>query len=380
MKQFEYVIAGAGAAGLTLAYLLVNGQNSKKSIAIIDKAGKSTNDRTWCFWEKGPNLLENLVYKSWEKGHFESDTFTKTYDLTPYRYKMIRGIDFYQFMREHLQAHGNVQWIQDEIKSVSADGEVQLSQEVIAGKIVFDSTRHFQSFQNLDQYTTLLQHFKGYFLKTKKPVFDPDTFTYMGLNIPQEGDFRFGYVLPFSETNALVEYTIFNTYMLEDEVYDQRVKSYIKDNLGIEEYEVYEEEFGVIPMSDYPFPFKISDHHYHIGISGGFAKASTGYTFLRSQKILAQLVKNLENNKPLLGQLPYRQKRFKKYDSTLLKVLAKEDNVGRQAFSDMFEKNGMHKMFRFLDEETSLGEELAIMGSTPLLTFGKAFMRSMVRG
>lgn len=378
MKQFEYVIAGAGAAGLTLAYLLVRGQNSKKSILIIDKDSKSTNDRTWCFWEKGPNLLEELVYKSWNQGHFKSTDFANTYDIAPYQYKMIRGLDFYQYMRQYLQTRGNVQWIQDEVKSITEDGRVQLSNDVIEGQLVFDSTRSFQSFDGLDKHTVLLQHFKGYFLKTEEPLFDPNRFTYMDLDMPQNGDFRFGYVLPFSETEALVEYTLFSTEMLTEEEYNTGLKSYIAQ-LGIENYEVQEEEFGVIPMTDYPFPFKISDRHFHIGIAGGFAKASTGYTFLRSQKILTQLAANLEEGRPLLSNLPYQQKRFKKYDSTLLKVLAKTDNIGRQAFTDMFRKNGMLRMFRFLDEETTLSEELAIMGSTPLLTFGKAFLQTITK-
>ena len=52
MKQFDYIIAGAGAAGLTLAYLLMEYEDREKSILIIDKDSKSTNDRTWSFKRK----------------------------------------------------------------------------------------------------------------------------------------------------------------------------------------------------------------------------------------------------------------------------------------------------------------------------------------
>ena len=380
MKQFEYVIAGAGAAGLTLAYLLVKGQNSKKSILIIDKAPKSSNDRTWCFWEKGPNLLEALVYHRWDQGHFESDSFSKTYPIAPYQYKLIRGIDFYQYMRDFLGAHDEITWIQEEVKQIEEDGTVHLGNESVRGQLVFDSTKAFQSFDGLDKHTILLQHFKGYFIKTEKRLFDPGTFTYMDLNIPQHGDFRFGYVLPFSENEALVEYTLFSSSMLEEEDYTSKLEDYISQKLGIENYEVTEEEFGVIPMTDYPFTLKISDHHYRIGISGGFAKPSTGYTFLRGQKLLSQMVENLNEGRPIEAGLAYQQKRFKKYDSTLLRVLSKENNIGRQAFSDMFRKQGMKAMFRFLDEETKLTEELAIMSSTPIFTFGKAFLQSVSKG
>ena len=375
MKQFDYIIAGAGAAGLTLAYLLMGCKSTKKSTLIIEKDSKATNDRTWCFWEKEENLLENLVYKSWSKGLFKSDSHEKIYDLPPYQYKMIRGIDFYEFMRKELTQHHEIVWLQEEIRDITDTGIVTTDKASYQGNYVFDSTKRLTDFPQPVNTTTLLQHFKGYFLKTDQPVFDESTFTYMDFTIPQNGDFRFGYVLPFSPTEALVEYTIFSTSLLGTSEYTAGVEAYISQ-LGIEHYQITEEEFGVIPMTDFEFPFKRSNQVYQIGISGGFAKPSTGYTFLRGQKILASMVNNLAGGSPPEYKLPFAQKRFKKYDSTLLRVLAKPDNIGERAFSDMFRKNGMQRMFRFLDEQTKLPEELAVMSSTPLLTFGKAFFES----
>lgn len=45
----------------------------------------------------------------------------------------------------------------------------------------------------------------------------------------------------------------------------------------------------------------------------------------------------------------------------------------------MFRKNGMQRMFSFLDEETHIKEELAVMSSTPIFTFGKAFFQSAAK-
>ena len=52
MKPFDYIIAGSGAAGLTLAYMLLENEYTKKKLLIIDKDLKENNDRTWCFWQK----------------------------------------------------------------------------------------------------------------------------------------------------------------------------------------------------------------------------------------------------------------------------------------------------------------------------------------
>lgn len=379
MREFEYVIAGAGAAGLTLAFLLMGNESTKKSTLIIDKDDKTSNDRTWCFWEDHDNILEPLVFKSWEKALFRSGNFECKYSISPYRYKMIRGSDFYEFMRKHLSAFEEVTWSKGKVTDIDPSGLVKTEHEVFRGNKVFDSTRTVTQGDMGKGQTLLLQHFKGYFLKADSPVFDPETITYMDFNISQGGDFRFGYVLPFSPTEALVEYTIFSTSLLREEEYEQGLRSYIHENLQIDRFEVLEEEFGVIPMTDYPFPCRMSDHVFRIGISGGFAKPSTGYTFLRGQQILKKMVNNLSQDLPPDHALPFSQKRFKHYDSTLLKVLSKPDNVGKQAFEDMFRKNGMLKMFRFLDETTSLREEIAIMGSTPLLTFGKAFFKTVAK-
>lgn len=380
MTQFDYIISGGGCAGLTLAFLLMGDKNTKKSTLIVEKSHKDLNDRTWCFWEKGDNMLEELVCKRWERAHFQSDNFKEFFDITPYQYKMIRGLDFYQYMKTELSRHSEITWLQAEVQAVHDNGTVDTSEGSFEAKFVFDSTKALRSFDNISSATTLMQHFRGYFIQTPKPAFDPEVFSYMDFRTPQQGDFRFGYVLPSSETEALVEYTIFNQKLLTDEAYKEGLETYLHEVLQIRDYKVTEEENGVIPMTDYDFPFRISDRVFRIGISGGFAKPSTGYTFLRGQRILDRVVKNLSAGHAPDRNLPFQRARFKKYDSTLLRVLSKADNKGKEAFTEMFRKNGMQRMFRFLDEETNLKDELGIMSSTPILTFGKAFFESVTKG
>lgn len=378
MEQVDYLIAGAGAGGLTLAYLLMaSNKDTKKTLLIIDKDEKALNDRTWCFWEEGDNLLEHLVHKSWSKAKFSGSGYQETFDISPYRYKMIRGIDFYNFMKKTLLADSRITWLTDEIQEVGLNGVVKTESDKYKGELVFDSTFNRET---LDQAksTTLLQHFKGYIIKTKERAFKPDEFTYMDFTVDQEGDCRFGYVLPFDEHTALVEYTLFNDQLLDQVTYTDRLTAYIR-KLGVTDYEILEEEYGVIPMTDHAFEMRKSAHVINIGINGGFAKPSTGYTFLRGQKILSQMAKNIANEKDPLLNLPFQKSRFKKYDATLLHVLAAGRHTGDEVFTPMFKKNGAKAFFKFLDEETSLKEELKIMSSTPLLHFGAAFIKSMLK-
>ena len=51
--KYDFIIAGAGCAGLSLLYrILQEPALQNKSVLIIDKDTKNSNDRTWCFWEK----------------------------------------------------------------------------------------------------------------------------------------------------------------------------------------------------------------------------------------------------------------------------------------------------------------------------------------
>lgn len=377
MKHYDYVVAGAGAAGLTLAYVSINNRNLNKSILIIDREDKSKNDRTWCFWEKNDNLFEHLVHKSWKKASFSGSGFHETYKLTPYTYKLIRGIDFYKYMKESLSKDQRVTWVKEDIQSISENGVVTTKKGEYKGEIVFDSTFDQNELEK-QKATTLLQHFKGYVIETDSPSFDPKTCTYMDFDIDQEGDCRFGYILPFNEHRALVEYTIFNQSLLSETTYTERLTAYIK-SLGIEQYKINEEEYGVIPMTDHTFQMRMSQNVIRIGINGGFAKPSTGYTFLRGQKIISKMVDNLAKRIDPLDDLPYQKTRFKKYDATLLNVLASGKYTGDEVFTPMFKKNGAKAFFKFLDEETSLSEELKIMSSTPILDFGAAFIKTMLK-
>ena len=376
MKQFDYIIAGAGAAGLTLAYLLMGYEDKQKTILIIDKDSKTLNDRTWCFWEKEENLLEPLVFKKWTQAKIGTSNWSKTYTLEPYSYKMIRGIDFYEFMKKALDKP-NITWIQEEIISIDQKGQVSTSESTFSGQLVFDSTFQLDQLRE-SSANTIIQHFKGKIIKTNSPQFDEHTATYMDFSVDQEGDCRFGYILPFDKQTALVEYTLFNKTLLSQEEYDNRLAKYIQQ-LGIENYEVIEEEFGIIPMTDFKFITRQSPQVFNIGIKGGFAKASTGYSFLRAQKTLHKMVENICRGLTPDLNLPYQTNRHKTYDATLLNVLSSGKFTGEEIFGDLFKKNGIHSVFKFLDEETSLSEELSIMSSTPIFHFGKAFIQQLLK-
>ena len=82
---YDYIIAGAGCAGLSLAvHMIHSGKFNDKKILIVDKEEKNKNDRTWCFWEKERGLFEPVVCQKWDRVWFHGETFSKLLSLLPY--------------------------------------------------------------------------------------------------------------------------------------------------------------------------------------------------------------------------------------------------------------------------------------------------------
>ncbi|MFY7978620.1 MAG: lycopene cyclase family protein, partial [Sediminibacterium sp.] len=65
-NKYDYIIAGAGCAGYSLLYhLLQDPILSKKRILVVDANFNKGNDRTWCFWEDQDGPFESIVCKKW---------------------------------------------------------------------------------------------------------------------------------------------------------------------------------------------------------------------------------------------------------------------------------------------------------------------------
>jgi lycopene beta-cyclase len=371
-SSYDYIIAGAGCAGLSLAVRLIQSGNfTDKKILLIDKDVKATNDRTWCFWEAGQGLFEPVVYKSWERLHFYSNTFSKELQLAPYRYKLIRGGDFYRHCLSIIQEQPNVHFLQGEIGSVfndEAGAAIMVESKKVSATYVFNSIYKKTTLKPKELW--MLQHFKGWVIETAIPAFDPSKATLMDFRTGQEEGATFFYVMPFSETKALVEYTLFSPKLLPDAAYKKALQLYIGDQLGVQNYTVTESEFGVIPMTNVSFQ-RGSGAIRNIGTAGGQTKGSSGYTFQFIQKETAAIVDSLNQNghphsAPLFG------KRFRFYDEVLLSVLYHKRLQGSTVFTKFFKNNTPQAVFKFLDNETSLPEELRLISSLPTVPFAKA--------
>lgn len=379
IEKYDYIITGAGCAGLSLIIHLIHSEKFRnKKILIIDKDAKTRNDRTWCFWEKDATLFQSIVYKEWEHLYFYSNVVSKELHINPYRYKLIRGIDFYKYCLEQIQQQPNVTFLRatvDEICSDDTGTAVVADGKKFIGTYIFNSILFSKPFLKKGHHW-LLQHFKGWFITANSPVFNSSAATLMDFRTDQSGGTTFFYTLPFSPTEALVEYTLFSDKLLDDATYEEALQNYIKTVLCIPSYTIIEKEFGVIPMTNFSFPAS-KNNIINLGTAGGQTKSSSGYTFKFIQKHAAAIVHSLEKEEhPFAVAAP--NKRFHFYDSVLLNILHNKTLGGAQIFSDLFKKNKPQQVLKFLDNETNLKEELSIISSLPTAPFFKAAVKQTI--
>jgi lycopene beta-cyclase len=355
--------------------MIRSGKFSDKKILLIDREPKTKNDRTWCFWESGESFFESIVYRNWPQVDFLSDTYSATLEIAPYAYKMIRGSDFYQYCITEISRHPQIETIYAEIGTSVVDESgttLELNQVhyQLPPAVVFNSV-----YRPGTSRLNVLQHFKGWVIESAQPVFDPSKAFLMDFRVHQQEGTTFAYVLPFDAHRALVEYTLFTPKLLAPEQYDLELKNYIRDFLKITQYTVKEEEFGIIPMTDERFPV-YQNGVIHIGTAGGQTKASSGYTFQFIQKQSDKIMELLLKGESLtrLKRTPWR---FRFYDNTLLYILYHKTLPGRKIFSTLFKKNKATQVLKFLDNESTLREELGIISSLPTWPFLKAALKQL---
>ena len=382
-SHYDYIITGAGLAGLSLLMRMMQHPFfDTAQILVIDAAQKNTNDRTWCFWEKENDIFEPIVIKKWDHVSFIAPSYTNELNLSPFTYKMIRGIDLYSYVLEKAATKNNISFCTERVLAVHSDNDgakVVLENQTLTASKIFNSIL-FEPANVLAQKASdyfLWQHFKGFEITTAAPVFNDAVATLMDFTVDQVDGTTFMYVMPTSPTTALVEYTLFTPNILEEEKYDKAITEYIQKTYGSIDYEVTHHEFGQIPMTNYSF-VEGAGNLINIGVAGGQVKGSSGYAFHFIQEKTKTIVTDLVAGKNPLSARTFTQKKFQLYDSVLLRVLQDKKLDGATIFTAIFSKNPPDRVFRFLNNESSLLDDLHIMSSVPTHIFLPAAIQALL--
>ncbi|BCJ62710.1 lycopene cyclase [Micromonospora endophytica] len=362
------LVGGGGAASLVLAALLRHGVRDLR-IAVVDPVHRRGQDRTWAFWDQPGNELDDLLSASWSQVEVITPDAYRSLDLAPLRYAMLRSGPVYERAAEAERRLG-VTRIVAPAEGLDDDGERVLvrtggDRPALRAGWVLDSRPRPPGRPGR---TNWLQHFRGWWLATDRPFFDPQRAVLMDFRTPQPArGVSFGYVLPVDSRYALVEYTEFSPRLLTGAAYDAALAGY-QALLGLDPARctVREVENGVIPMTDGPFVARPSPRVVRLGTAGGATRPSTGFTFSAMRRQADQIARALAAGQPPVPAPAYPA-RHRWMDAVALRALDRDLVGGREFFGRLFDRNPASRVLRFLDGATTVAEDLAVMRSTRLL-------------
>ena len=371
-KEYDFIFAGYGAAA-SLVLLQLHRKNAlnKVSILIIDPEKKNKNDKTFCFWANNDDPivkdLKHLIKHTWSSVLIQNAGHSP---LAPLSYHHISSIDLYREVQQIEKPNWDrLLYPVSQIARDQISAYVVVNNEIIRGKRIFDSRT--PSYEKVSKAEThIFQSFVGWEIETYQQIENPSTCRLMDFEVEQGSFTQFMYVLPFSSNKALVELTRFGSEILNESEAEQQLKEYIQTHFG--EFKKLSVEIGCIPMSNAKIINEKLKDVVSLGARNYKVKPSTGYAFKNMYEQARELVDviNFNETKELNVQhVNALQGRFAFYDSLLLHILQHKPHTGKKIFQSLFKGVEINKVLRFLDQKTSLSEEIMIFMKLPWKPF-----------
>lgn len=390
-RFYDFIIIGAGASGLSLACHLASSPLRDRSILLVERSLFEHERKTWAFWEKRgtPTPFGDVAFHSWHRLLVANPRRTLALQTHPYCYKAMRSSDFYRYAHERLSAFANIEFLQAEVSTVEEGldcARISVGGGQYEARWVFDSRFNLDGFRPGGRYNYLNMQIRGWEIETDHPSFDPQIATFLDFRTPQQSrepepakhgrprtlplalnpasrkprragacGSHFLYVLPSDAQHALVEHVACipaTESLMQEQEEEQALKNYIERTLGIRGYRVVNQEQGVNPMTDYPFPrrWDRSSHVMAMGIAGGMLKPSTGFAFARIQRDSAAIVRSLlEHNQPF--DVPRAEWPYRLSEPLMLWAMAAHGEKLGSLLSALFKIGRTHKILSFLDEK-----------------------------
>lgn len=365
------VIVGGGASGLSLAHRLTAAGSPTVIVVEPPDGPRRPPERTWCYWDQDTGDFDEAIAASWSRLRVHgTDGRAVTVDPSPLRYHMLRSAAFERLVHSRLARSPGGRLLRATANTVrDTVGGAEVSCTATDGRTLTLRARHvFDSRPPRalpPARTQLMQHFRGWFIRTETDAFDPTVADLMDFRVPQpDHGLAFGYVLPLAPDRALVEYTEFSRFPLTTPDYEAALAHYSRDILRLGAFTVESAEQGVIPMTDAHFARRTGPAVFRIGTAGGATRPATGYTFAAVQRQSRVIAAALRDGRAIAP--PPHGRRALAMDAVLLRALDTGRIDGPDFFTELFRCIPPARLLRFLDGATSPWEEWNIGLRTPV--------------
>lgn len=392
--QFDAIIVGAGAAGLSLASHLASA-GWGRDVLLVDDGSRPLADRAWAWWSKGDGLLDARAVTAVGRLSVAGEGWRRELVVAPYRYRAITGPRLLEATSRLLDSRPGYRHVHGTVRAIKPEGEgarvtIDLPDAGGVRTVEVRATWVFDSVApgSRSEPTASLPHldFLGLRVECAADVFDKDAATLMDFRTDQSSGVAFVYVLPTSPRTALVERTIFVHPQSRDcrgaePDHETHVVEYLRDVVGVRDYRVVGREVGTIPLVAAP-PARAAGPVIAIGAKAGMVKAGTGYGFERIQRHSAEIAARL-----MSGRHPARAARpgrwYRLLDDALLRVIRDDPAGAVDVLTKLFMANSPARVLAFLDEDAGPLQQLRLFVTLPVFRFVRArlpvSMRRVVR-
>ena len=362
----DLLILGGGAAGLSLARRLAEQGTTAPRTLVLESRVDYADDRTWCFWMHPTAQLTHLVRRRWAKVSLASSTERVLVDCAEFPYALLPSGGFYQDSRECIARSERVRLamgvaVLGAPRKVDGLWEVATSAGVQRARWIVDTR---PSAPPAEGAAVLWQSFLGQEIEAAGPVFDPTVAEIMHFTQGEAGQILFHYLLPLSPTRALLEVTAFSPKPVGPDGFRAELNRFIDRRLEGRRYQLRREEQGILPMG-LPMPVPSADATYvRAGLMAGGARASSGYAFQRIQRWAERCAQSLAAGH---GPQPHAADGWilRRMDALFLQVLCRRPELAPTLFLAMFSRVAPARLARFMSDQATLLDNLAVIAALP---------------
>ena len=360
MKIYKAAIIGLGPSGLAVNKLIFGEKNYE--IIAFENSQFDNRDNYFGFWlTDWMKPFKKQIEKKWYNWEISNDQIYVSHkdENNPYCV-----ISFKKWKEYCLNTNKKLNIKTEKVvKYTSVDNYYKIitdeNNEYFAEKI-YDSRNIKEKKQEL------IQHFYGINIITEEKKFDYTKLKLMHFT-KEKNLLHFIYVLPFSDTQALIESTVFSKEVCNEEWYRKKIREFLIEN-NIINYKEISSEQGVIPMFFAEEKISKDPNIVNIGIRGGACKPSTGYAF-------SFLIKQVQLLKHTNKNYVYVHKYIDKLMDKIFINYLKNNNENGNSFLNLAKKLNGTEFKNFMMGQSSFLTKLKVIISMPKLVFLKSLFK-----